>query len=407
MKHNFSYHQGKLHWGSQEISVEQFTKNYTHPKYIYDGEMIRARASLLKKSLGQTKVFYAVKANANVEVLQVLRQAGCGADVVSAGEILQAEKAGFHPSEIIFSGVGKTRAEIQLALEKDIHQINVESFEELERISEIAKKMKKRARIALRVNPDVSIQTHPYIATGLKENKFGIAVSTLESVVKFCLSHKDELECVGLSMHLGSQMLEFAGFRDALRIQKKIFLEMQTEMKSMTRFDFGGGLGIFYDQDRPDLEEVLLQEYAAIVAEELADLFAAGIEVQTEPGRWLVGHGGILLSQVQYVKKTPYKTFVVLDTGMHHLLRPSLYQAHHEIYPLVQRAETRDYDFVGPICESSDVIAKDRKSRELMQDDFVVIADTGAYGYSMASGYNMHAFPEEILVVSDAEGASK
>lgn len=398
MKHNFSYRHGKLHWGSREILLENYTSNYEKPLYLYDGELIRHRAELLRSQLNPAKVFYAVKANFHLDVLRTIRAAGCGADVVSSGEIFQAEKAGFLPSEIVFSGVGKTRSEIRIALEKNIYQINVESLEELQRVQEIAKQIHKKARVALRVNPDVSIQTHPYIATGLKENKFGISTDLLSQVVQFFLNHSQDIECVGLSMHLGSQMLEFSGFRDALKIKRKIFLDLKKTLPSLARFDFGGGLGIFYDQDRLDLEENLLTEYAKIVQDEVGDFPAKGIELQSEPGRWIVGHGGVLLSQVQYIKKTPYKTFAVLDTGMHHLLRPALYQAHHRILPLIQRGDADVlYDFVGPICESSDVLAKDRQSTELLQDDFVAIADAGAYGYSMASAYNLHAFPEEKL----------
>ncbi len=398
MKHNFSYVQGQLHWGAKQKMLESLLANYQGPCYAYDLGFIRHRADMLKKSLAPAKVFYAVKANFNLGVLKTIREVGCGADVVSGGEILQAEKAGFLPQEIVFSGVGKTRAEIRLALEKEIYQINVESLEELQRIAEISRTLKKKARVVLRVNPDVSIQTHPYIATGLKENKFGISTDYLKDVLQILKQQQDWVECVGLSMHLGSQMLEFSGFQDALRIKKNLFWDLKKDLPKLNRFDFGGGLGILYDQDRLDLEEDMLKEYSDIVQRETADLVAAGVEMQTEPGRWIVGHGGVLLSQVQYIKKTPHKLFVVLDTGMHHLLRPALYQAEHLIYPLKKRDSSVVYDFVGPICESSDVITKNRKITELAPDDFVAIADSGAYGYSMASAYNLHPFPQEILI---------
>lgn len=399
MKHNFSYQNQDLHWGTTKKPLKDLLKSYSGPVYVYDLGLIRHRARLLKEKLAPAKVFYAVKANYHVRVLEALRSVGCGADVVSGGEIHQAEKAGFNPKEIIFSSVGKTRAEIRLAIEKGIHQLNVESLEELNRIAEIARSLGgKKAQIALRVNPDVSIQTHPYIATGLKENKFGISTELLNEALEIFRVHKDVLDPVGLSMHLGSQMLEFSGFEEALRLKKNLFWDLKKSLPSLQRFDFGGGLGIFYDQDRLDLEEKMLQTYANIVRKETADLVAAGIELQTEPGRWIVGHGGVLLSQVQYIKKTPHKLFAVLDTGMHHLLRPALYQAEHKIYPLQAKPEEITYEFVGPICESSDVIARDRKTSKLEPDDFVAIADTGAYGYSMASSYNLHPFPQELFI---------
>ena len=379
--------------------LKTFLNSYQGPAYVYDLEMIQHRARLLREKLFPAKVFYAVKANYNTRVLEALRSAGCGADVVSGGEIHQAEKSGYSPQEIIFSSVGKTRSEIRLALEKRIYQINVESLEELKRIGEIARALRAlKAPVALRVNPNINIQTHPYIATGLKENKFGISTEMLSEGLQILRDYADVIDPVGLSMHLGSQMLEFSGFEEALRLKKNLFWELKKTLPSLRRFDFGGGLGIYYDQDRLDLEEQMLEDYADRVKIETRDLVEAGVELQTEPGRWIVGHGGVLLAQVQYVKRTPHKTFIVLDTGMHHLLRPALYQAEHRIYPLRSKGEFGIYDFVGPICESGDTLGYDRLLPVTKEGDILLIANAGAYGYCMSSNYNLRPPAQEIIL---------
>lgn len=369
--------------------------NYMRPIYVYDLDFVAQRYQAMTKVLPGTRVFYAMKANPNVEVLQKLKHLGAGADVVSLGEIKRALESGFSPQDIVYSGVGKTRHEISEALTLGIYQINVESLPELERIGAMARSLGKRASVALRLNPDIDIKTHPYIATGLKDNKFGMELSLIPDLVKCLQTYSDSLELVGISLHLGSQMLEFSGYQEALKRLKTVYVDLQKKFDTLTRFDFGGGLGIFYDRLDVELEESLLKDYANITLETLGDLQC---ELQTEPGRWLVGHCGTLIAQVQYVKKTSAKTFVIVDAGMNHLIRPSLYEAEHLIFPLKKTMEVMKADIVGPICESSDFFAKERTLGKVQEGDFVAIMDSGAYGYSMASLYNLQELPLEICL---------
>lgn len=389
------YVNNELCLGPLKKALLPLCANYMRPIYVYDLDFISQRYQAMKKALGTTRLFYAVKANPNVEVLQRLKKLGAGADVVSLGEIKRALESGFSVQDIVYSGVGKTRHEITEALKLGIYQINVESLPELERIGSIAKSMGKKASVALRLNPDIDIKTHPYIATGLKDNKFGMELSLIPELVKCLKAHEDSIELVGVSLHLGSMMMEFSGYKEALQILKKIYVDLQKQFPTLKRFDFGGGLGVFYDRLDLELEESLLRDYAKITLETLSDL---NCELQSEPGRWLVGHCGALITQVQYIKKTSAKTFLVVDSGMNHLIRPSLYEADHLILPLVKSSENMKADVVGPICESSDFFAKDRTLGKVSEGDFVAVMDAGAYGYSMASIYNLQELPLEICI---------
>ncbi|MCB0369005.1 MAG: diaminopimelate decarboxylase, partial [Bdellovibrionales bacterium] len=249
---------------------------------------------------------------------------------------------------------------------------------------------------------NISIETHPYIATGLRDNKFGIDLDSFDELLAICLKNKDILQVKGISLHLGSQMLEFSPIGDSIRKLKDYFLKLREHFPECKCFDVGGGVGIFYDKQDLQLENELLQKYAEVVLSETQDLKDSiqDLEIQSEPGRWLVAHAGVLLAQVQYVKKTPYKTFVILDTGMNHLLRPSLYEAFHEVLPLIEQnnRDSMNCEVVGPICESSDFIAKDRKIKEIKQDEFIVIADCGAYGASMSNDYNLQPRAREVII---------
>jgi len=369
--------------------------NYMRPIYVYDLDFMAQRYQAMTKALKKTRLFYAMKANPNNEVLQKLKKLGAGADVVSLGEIKRALESGFGVQDIVYSGVGKTRHEISEALKLGIYQINVESLPELQRIGEIARTLGKKASVALRLNPDIDIKTHPYIATGLKDNKFGMELSLIPELTACLRAFRDSVDLVGLSLHLGSMMMEFSGYAEALKKLKTVFVDLQKTFPTLQRFDFGGGLGIFYDRLDTELEESLLRDYAALTLKELEDL---NCELQSEPGRWLVGHCGVLLAQVQYIKKTTAKTFVVLDSGMNHLIRPSLYEADHLILPLKKKAGVLKADIVGPICESADFFAKDRNLSSVEEGDFVAILDAGAYGYSMASVYNLQELPLEICI---------
>ena len=389
------YIQGELFLG--EHPLHTLVQNYRHPIYVYDLKLIKNRLEQMQKALPSVKIFFAMKSNPNIQILSSLKQHGACVDVVSGGEIARAMQAGFLAHDVVFSGVGKTVSEIEDALERNIYQINVESVPELKRIAQVAAQKKVCASIALRLNPNVDIKTHPYIATGLHENKFGIELSQLGEVERILKQNSEGLSLKGISLHLGSQMKEFSGFREALHLLKAIYLELQQKFPSLDRFDVGGGLGVCYEQQDPEQEAIWLQAWAMAIQDELKDLNA---EIQIEPGRFLVAHAGVLLAQVQYVKQTPYRKFIILDTGMNHLIRPSLYQAFHQILPLKENPERKKelVDIVGPICESADAFVKEYTFPVVEEFEFVAIADAGAYGFSMASQYNLQALPLEIVL---------
>lgn len=369
-------------------------QNYSKPVYVYDRDLITLRYKEMSTALKNCRIYFAVKANPNVEVLKTLKSLGCGADVVSLGEIRRAMEAGFPAAEIVYSGVAKTHKDIREALCLGVYQINVESLQELERIAKVANDLKVKAPIALRLNPDIDIKTHPYIATGLKDNKFGIELSLIPQI-KAILLQNPQVVLKGVSLHLGSMMMEFSGYADALKKLRDVYLDLRKDFASVQRFDFGGGLGVLYDRYDLAEEASLLNQYAQITLEILGGL---GAELQSEPGRWLVAHAGALIGQVQYIKPTSAKTFVILDTGMNHLLRPALYGARHRIIPLQQRTGEMTVDVVGPICESADFLSKDCVMSPVQEGDLVAILDSGAYGFSMANNYNLQDMPEEIII---------
>lgn len=388
-----------LCWQGRKLTDLFVFSKYQKPTYFYDLNYLKTRAqTFLKSAPSNSKSFYALKANSNLEILKLLKSLGFGLDVVSQGEIERGLAAGFIGQDIIFSGVGKTAAEITFALQTKIHQFNVESLAELERIGKLSQKLNKPARIALRMNPEVPVETHPYIATGLRENKFGLDGQHLQQALQ-TLKSFPLLNFVGLSQHIGSQIFDLNAISDA--IDKLMQLKDQAEKMGfpVKRIDIGGGIGIYYDQDDEKKEIQFIQDYMTLAKNKLS-LFKG--EIQFEPGRCLVGHAGFIISQVQYIKSNSHKSFVILDTGMHHLIRPCLYQAYHNVLPVKKNPGNLIVDIVGPICESSDVLAADRSITSVQQDDFVVIADCGAYGFSMASLYNSHALPNEICIFDHA-----
>lgn len=407
MKHNFSYFNDELYFRSwataqaDHVPLKQHTKNYRKPIYLYDLDLVQRQFILMQQAIQPVHLHYAMKANFHPEILRKIKALGGGVDTVSWGEIAHALQNGFLPNQIVFSGVGKTIWEVDQAIDTKIHQFNVESLSELKRLRDRCQLRQQKADVVLRINPNVSVDTHPYIATGLKDNKFGIGVDELAPVLEVLKSSSQFLQFVGLSSHLGSQIVEFSGIADALEIQKNLFCDLKRTFSGLKRFDIGGGVGIQYQDQDFDIEDQLLDNYGQVVRNIVAELegkFPGEIEFQSEPGRFLVAHAGVLLCQVQYVKRTQHKTFVILDSGMNHLMRPSLYQAYHPILPLVQRSETEKYDFVGPICESSDFFAKDRMCTRIEEGDFVAVGCVGAYGASMANNYNLHEMPEEIVI---------
>lgn len=393
----FVYRDNHLYTGDHDLL--ELARSTAGPFYVYALGDILARARRMKAVFDTLPVaiHYAMKANGNHEILSRLAKEGLGADTVSGGEIKAATEAGFSPETIIFSGVGKTVHEIELAIHLGIKQINVESPQELDRIGRIAERLDREIDVAFRMNPDVSPQTHPYITTGFRENKFGMDETFLPELKKILSAHRRRLRLRGLTLHIGSQLLEIGSLEAAITKTVPVFMSLRSEGHPLDRFDIGGGLGINYGSDDTVAEFNLLADYGALAKRHLGPL---SCEVLCEPGRILVARAGLLVGQVQYIKPTPHKTFAILDTGMHHLLRPALYQAQHRILPLEKRPEApvHAYDIVGPICESADFLAKNVVLRELRPEDYVGIADAGAYGFSMASFYNRHEMPVEIVL---------
>lgn len=341
-------------------------------------------------------VCYAVKANSSLAILELLEKAGAGFDIVSGGELRRVLAVNPGAAQrVVFSGVAKEPWEMDLALDAGIRLFNVESEPELELLAERAQRKKKRARIALRVNPDVFAETHPYISTGMREHKFGVDFATARRVYRKAAAHK-WLEPYGISVHIGSQIRSADPFGAALGRVAQFVKQLRKSGIDLRCIDAGGGLGIEYHLGKSFDPEKEVKKYAQAVTRALDGL---DVELLVEPGRFIVAQAGALLSRVVYVKKNGKKTFVITDAGMNDLIRPALYHAHHEIVPVAPRGGAqRPVDVVGPICETGDFFARDRKLPALKQGDLVAVLDAGAYGMSLSSNYNTRPRPAEILV---------
>ena len=378
--------------------MESVVRRFGTPLYIYSARHINQRLKLFHRAFGPIAhlVCYAVKANSTLAILDLLARRGAGFDVVSGGElerVLSVDRAA--ATRIVFSGVGKTAPEMDLALRSGILLFNVESEGELELLAERAAKLRTRARIALRVNPDVFAETHPYISTGMREHKFGIDIRRARALYRKAGKYLDPS---GVSVHIGSQIRSAEPFGAAARRVAKLIVELRKDGHAIHLMDVGGGLGVEYHPDRAfDAEEKVCQYAAALIpiVESLGSL-----RLLLEPGRFLVAQAGALLSRVLYVKKNGEKTFVIVDSAMNDLLRPALYQAYHEIVPVAPAQSSRKAvaDVVGPVCETGDFFARDRTLPALKPGDLVAILDTGAYGMSLASNYNSRPRPAEVLV---------
>jgi len=379
--------------------LSEFCKNKDQAFYLYHLEHFKQRAAFYRACLSaKDRVHFAMKANSHPRVLKAAREAGLGLDLVSGGELEKAFAAGFAPDQVIFSGVGKSSADLKAALKEPISQINVESPMELERIAGIAKEMNRTARVAFRYNPNVSADTHPYIRTGFKENKFGMDESFLPELTRILQKHPKHLKLVGLSLHIGSQILNVDSLVEAVEKTLPVFNYFKGLGQPLESFDVGGGVGISYEKDEDQKEYDRVKEFFRRVHPLLDPL---GVRVFCEPGRFLIARAGMLFTQVEYVKRTPYKNFVIVNTGMHHLMRPSLYKAYHRILPLhqpVAGASPFLCDVVGPVCESSDVLGYDRSLPRLNSGDWLVVLDVGAYGAVMASDYNSFPRPPEFFI---------
>jgi len=395
---HFDYRDGVLH--VEELALPEIARQIGTPFYCYSTATLarhyRVFADALAASGLDAQICFALKANPNVAVVRTLAELGAGADVVSEGELRQALAAGVPPDRIVFSGVGKTRRELEFAVATGILQINVESEPELLALSEVAAARGLRMPIALRVNPDVDAGTHEKITTGRKENKFGIEWTRAHEVYRRARSLPG-IAVVGVACHIGSQLTEIAPFEAAFLRVRDLVAMLRGDGFDIRRLDLGGGLGVPYESELPPLPA----DYAAAVARTLGDL---GCRIVVEPGRLLVGNAGVLVSRVIYVKEGATRTFVIIDAAMNDLMRPALYDAHHAIEPVVQPrsdAPLAPVDVVGPVCESGDTFARQRALPPLRADDLLVLRTAGAYGAAMASTYNSRPLVPEVLVNGD------
>lgn len=387
----FSYQAGKLH--AEGVPVEELARRYGTPLYVYSRTHLRERYRAIASAMAEVKpmICYSVKANSNAAVIKTLALEGAGFDIVSGGELYRALRAGAEANKIVFAGVGKTREEIEYALQEQIAFFTCESEPEASRISECASRLGLKGRIAFRVNPDVDPKTHKYISTGKKENKFGLDLDrTLQAYA--LAARLPNVEIAGLHMHIGSQILATEPFGQALAKVSAFCRELKALYPTFRYLDIGGGLGINY---KPDQQALDPRDFAAALLPTLREL---KLQVVMEPGRSIVGNAGILVCRVQYVKESHFKKFIVTDAAMNDLIRPALYQAHHEILPVVATDRKVLGDLVGPICESGDFLAQDRELPDVQQGDLVVALSAGAYGFSMSSNYNSRPRVAEVMV---------
>ena len=419
--HCFHYHDGHLY--CEDVDLTRVATEFSTPTYVYSAGTILDHYMRLDAALAPLDhlICYAVKANSNRAILNLLVRAGAGFDIVSGGELFRVLAAGGDPAKCTFAGVGKSRDEIEYALDQRVNSFNVESEGELESIERIARAKSKRAPIALRVNPDVDPHTHQYISTGSHENKFGIAMDQVRAVYERA-ARMSNIEIVGVQMHIGSQITDAKPFASAIGKVTPLVRDLKSKY-AIKFFSIGGGMGIIYRRalesgsgkwwrdhgDEPSAFSV--RDYADAIVPPLRDL---GVRTLVEPGRFLIGNAGVLLTRVRYIKQTGSKKFAIVDAGMNDLIRPALYQSYHQIVPCrasvsdadpstsMSASETLErIDIVGPVCESGDFFALDREMPEVQEGDLLAIMSTGAYGFVMASNYNSRPLPAEALVRGD------
>lgn len=395
----FHYREGEL-W-CEDVALSQIASQVGTPFYCYSAAHLDRRFRAYEEAFGSRDhlVCFAVKANSNLAVLGLLAGLGAGADIVSGGELYRALKAGISPDRIVYSGVGKSRREMKEALKAGIFMFNVESEQELEALSQTARQLGTKARIAFRVNPDVDPKTHPYISTGLKENKFGIPMERALAAYRRA-SEMEGIQVTGIDCHIGSQLTEIQPFLDAFQRLCRLIKELEGQGIRIEAIDIGGGLGIRYgDETPPEPGEYIGQLL------ETADSQGLDQTIIVEPGRSICGNAGALVTEVLYTKENSEKGFVIVDAAMNDLARPSLYQAYHEILPCRQPGGDTDMgsrvDIVGPICETGDFLAKARPMPPLAQGDLLAVMSAGAYGFTMSSNYNSRPRAAEVMVAGD------
>ncbi|HSH49357.1 MAG TPA: diaminopimelate decarboxylase [Halomonas sp.] len=395
---HFEYRDGLMY--AEELPLDRVAEQFGTPCYVYSRATLSRHLRAYTEALGDHPhlICYAVKANSNLAVLDVLARQGAGFDIVSVGELERVLAAGGDPAKVVFSGVAKQEAELARALDAGIKCFNVESSAELERLDEVAKRLGKVAPVSLRVNPDVDAGTHPYISTGLKDNKFGIAVSEAREVYRRA-SRMDNLRVVGIDCHIGSQLTELSPFLDALERLLVLLDTLREDGIEVEHLDLGGGLGVTYRDETPPHPS----EYASALLERLSRW--PGSERLTllfEPGRSIAANAGVLLTRVEFLKPGATKNFAIVDAGMNDLIRPALYQAWQAILPVDTRSprETGVYDVVGPVCETGDFLGKERELA-VAAGDLLAVRSAGAYGFVMASNYNSRPRPAEVMVDGD------
>jgi diaminopimelate decarboxylase len=400
---HFEYRGDVLH--AEAVPLARIAETFGTPAYVY------SRAALTENFLAYANacrahgrgdkdslVCYSVKSNSNLAVLNLLGKLGSGFDIVSGGELLRVIAAGGDPRKVIFSGVGKSRDEMKLALSHDILCFNVESIPELHRLNDVAGSIGKRARVSLRVNPDVDPKTHPYISTGLKDNKFGIAFEDALATYRVAASLPN-IDVTGIDCHIGSQLLDDAPLLEALDKVIELVDRLHADGIELHHLDIGGGIGITYDDEKPvAVADYLARLFSRVDRWRAEQYDGKPISVMFEPGRSIVGNAGVLLTEVQYLKHGATKNFAVVDAAMNDLMRPAMYEAWHGVQPLQRRdSDAKEYDVVGPVCESGDWLARGRRL-SLQQGDLLAIMSAGAYGMTMASNYNTRGRAAEILV---------
>ncbi|MGF1845023.1 diaminopimelate decarboxylase [Vibrio clamense] len=388
----FNYQDDGQLW-AEDVALSELAQQHGTPLYVYSRATLERHWNAFDQSVGEHPhlVCYAVKANSNLGVLNVLARLGSGFDIVSAGELERVIAAGGDPAKVVFSGVGKTEAEMKRALELKIKCFNVESEPELERLNDVAGELGVKAPISLRINPDVDAHTHPYISTGLRDNKFGIAFDRAPQVYQFAKTLSN-LDIQGIDCHIGSQLTDLAPFIDATDRLLALIDQLKADGINIKHLDVGGGLGVTYRDELPPQPS----DYAKALLARLEK--HADLELIFEPGRAIAANAGVLLTKVEFLKPTEYKNFAIIDAAMNDLMRPALYQAWQDIVPVKPRqGEAVTYDLVGPICETGDFLGKDR-DLVLEQGDLLAVRSAGAYGFAMSSNYNSRSRVAEVMV---------
>lgn len=395
---HFSYQHGELY--AESVALEEIAASVGTPAYVYSRATLTRHYQAFDNALDGIPhlICYAVKASSNIALLNVLAKLGSGFDIVSGGELERVLRARGDPEKVVFSGVGKSTAEIRAGLRAGIKCFNVESADELERIAGIAGELGVQAPVSLRVNPDVDPKTHPYISTGLKENKFGIPVDEAYELYIMALSEYPMLDLVGIDCHIGSQLTDISPLIEALDRVLDIVEKLTAATVHLKHLDIGGGLGISYQDETPPLPE----EYVQALRQRLEQREMTGLTLILEPGRAIAGNAGVLLTRVEYLKKTPDHNFAVVDAAMNDLMRPALYDAWQEVVPVQPRNSDNNkiWDVVGPVCETGDTLAKQREL-SLQEGDLLAIRSSGAYGFSMSSNYNTRPRPPEVMIDGD------